>query len=43
MALQPGGGGAGGLFSNGYYEPMVDHGVELAEALERLEQARSLQ
>ena len=38
--LQPGGGGAGGLFSNGYFEPMVDHAAEREEALGRLERSR---
>jgi len=38
--LQPGGGGAGGLFSNGYFEPMVDHAAEREEALRRLERSR---
>jgi deoxyribodipyrimidine photo-lyase len=38
--LQPGGGGAGGLFSNGYFEPMIDHAGEREEALRRLERSR---
>lgn len=41
--LQPGGGVEGGLFSNGYFEPMVDHLAARDEALRRLDVAKKVQ